>query len=67
MVPILEKAKVLMKIREQLVNSRSNLNKYLNKLIDFDPELVKLARQNTKEVNNSLGEEIKKIEADIQA
>jgi transposase len=64
---ILEQAKVLMKIREQLINSRSNLNKYPNELKGFDPELAKLARKNTKRINKSLGEEIKMIEAEIQA
>lgn len=64
---ILEQAKVLMKIREQLINSRSNLNKYPNELAGFDPELAKLALKNTKRINKSLGDEIKKIEAEIQA
>lgn len=64
---ILEQAKVLMKIREQLINSRSNLNKYPNELKNFDPELAKLARKNTKRINKSLGDEIKKIDAEIQA
>ena len=64
---VLEKAKVLMKIREQLVQARANLNKYPNELQTFAPELGKLARKNTKRINKSLNEEIGHIEGEIKA
>ena len=64
---VLEKLKVLVKIREQLLRARSNLNKYPTELQAFAPELGKLARKNTKRINKSLNDEIKKIEEEIKA
>lgn len=63
---VLEKLKVLVKIREQLLRSRANLNKYPTELQAFAPELGKLARKNTKRINKTLNDEIKKIEAEIR-
>lgn len=64
---ILEKVRILLTVRERLVKSRADLNKYPNELKRFAPELAKLAQQNIRETNATLTSEIKRIEAEMQA
>ncbi len=66
MPEILDKIKVLLKIRRKLVNSRADLNKYPNELELFSKELGKLAKDNLKRINKNLDNEIKKVEAEIK-
>ncbi|MGB5437219.1 MAG: IS110 family transposase [Maribacter sp.] len=63
---ILEKVKILLKVRRKLVNTRADVNKYPNELELFSPELGKLAKNNHKRINRSLDAEIKRVEAEIQ-
>lgn len=62
---ILEKVKILLKIRKQLVNARADINKYPNELKLFSPDLGKLAQTSLKRINAHLDEEIKRVEAQI--
>ncbi len=62
---ILEKVRLLLKIRKQFVNARSDFNKYPNELELFSPEMGKLAKKNLKKINKSLNDEIKRVEAEI--
>lgn len=62
---VLEKAKILLKIRRQLVNVKADLNKYPNELELFSPEIGKLAKKNLKKINKTLVDEIKRIEGEI--
>jgi len=64
---ILEKVKVLIKAREQLVNFKADLNKYPNEAKLFAPELGKLAQKQIRKTNKCLESEIKRIEAELQA
>ncbi len=64
---VLEKVKVLIKIREQLVHFKADMNKYPNELKTFAPELSKLAQKNIKKTTKCITAEIKRIEADLQA
>ncbi|MBP0904033.1 IS110 family transposase [Mariniflexile gromovii] len=64
---ILEKIKILIKAREQLVNFKADLNKYPNEVNHFAPELGKLAEKQIRKTNKCLDDEIKRIEADLQA
>lgn len=66
MPEILEKMKILLKIRKKLVNTRADVNKYPNELELFCPELGKLARKNLKRINKNLDDEVKRIEAEIK-
>lgn len=63
---VLEKMKILLKIRKKLVNTRADINKYPNELERFSPEIGKLARKNLKRINKNLEDEIKRIEAEIK-
>lgn len=62
---VLEKVKILLKIRRQLVNVNADLNKYPNELELFSPEIGKLAKKNLKKINKTLVDEIKRIEGEI--
>lgn len=62
---ILEKVRILLKIRKQLVNARADINKYPNELELFSPEMGKLAKKNLKKFNKTLADEIKRIEGEI--
>lgn len=62
---ILEKVKILLKIRKQLVNANADINKYPNELELFSPEIGKLAKKNLKKINKTLVGEIKRIEGEI--
>ncbi len=64
---ILDKVKVLIKIREQLVHFKADLNKYPNELKTFDTELSKLSQKHIKKTNKCLNDEIKRIEAELRA
>ncbi|UII78593.1 IS110 family transposase [Flagellimonas sp. CMM7] len=66
MPEILEKVKILLKIRRKLVNTRADVNKYPNELELFSPELGKLAKRNLKKINKNLNDEINRIEAEIK-
>ncbi|WP_076547078.1 IS110 family RNA-guided transposase [Maribacter ulvicola] len=63
---ILEKVRILLKIRRQLVNARADFNKYPNELELFSPEMGKLAKKNLKKINKNLTGEIERIEGDIK-
>ncbi len=63
---ILEKVRILLKIRKQLVNARADFNKYPNELELFSPEMGKLAKKNLKKINKSLSDEIKRVETEIK-
>jgi len=63
---ILEKTRILLKIRKQLVNARADFNKYPNELELFSPEMGKLAKKNLKKINKTLYDEIKRVEAEIK-
>ena len=63
---VLEKMKILLKIRKKLVNTRADINKYPNELERFSPEIGKLARKNLKRINKNLEDEIKRIETEIK-
>jgi transposase len=63
---ILEKIKTLIKIRQQLVNFKADLNKYPNEVKQFDKELGKLALKQVKNTNKCLEKEIKRIEAELK-
>ena len=60
---ILEKVNILIKIREQLVHFKTDLNKYPDEIKLFAPELSKLAQKNIKKTIKCLNDEIKRIEA----
>lgn len=64
---ILEKMKVLIKAREQLVNFKADLNKYPNEAKLFAPELAKLAQRQVRKSNKCFDDEIKRIEGELQA
>lgn len=64
---ILEKIKILIKIREQLVNFKADLNKHPNEIKHFAPELSKIAQKQIKKTDKCLNDEIKRIEAELQA
>ena len=64
---ILEKIKILIKGREQLVNFKADLNKYPNEAKRFAPELGKLAQKQIRKTNKCLTDEIKRIEAELKA
>ena len=64
---ILEKMKVLIKTREQLVNFKADLNKYPNEAKLFAPELAKLAQRQVRKSNKCLDGEIKRIEGGLRA
>lgn len=66
MPEILEKVKILLKIRRKLVNTRADVNKYPNELELFSPELGKLAKRNLRKINKNLNDEISRIEAEIK-
>lgn len=66
MPEILEKVKILLKIRRKLVNTRADINKYPNELELFSPKLGKLAKKNLKKINKNLNDEINRIEAEIK-
>jgi len=63
---ILEKVRILLKIRKQLVNARADFNKYPNELELFSPEMGKLAKKNLKKINKTLCDEIKRVEGEIK-
>jgi transposase len=63
---ILEKVKILLKVRRKLVNARADMNKYPNELELFCPSLGKLAKINLKRINKTLDSEIKRVEGEIQ-
>lgn len=63
---VLERMKILLKIRKKLVNTRADINKYPNELERFSPEIGKLARKNLKRINKNLEDEIKRIQAEIK-
>lgn len=63
---ILERVKILLKVRRKLVNARADMNKYPNELELFCPSLGKLAKTNLKRINKTLDNEIKRVEAEIQ-
>jgi len=63
---ILERMRILLKIRKKLVNTRADINKYPNELELFSPEIGKLARKNLKRINKNLEDEIKRIEVEIK-
>ncbi len=64
---ILEKVNILIKIREQLVHFRADLNKYPNEIKTFAPELSKLAQKSIRKTIKCLNDEIKRIEAELRA
>ncbi|RNL85398.1 IS110 family transposase [Sinomicrobium pectinilyticum] len=64
---ILEKVKILVKIREKLVHFRADLSKHPNEIKAFAPELGKLAEKNIKKTINCLTKEINRIEAELRA
>ncbi|MEB3345911.1 IS110 family transposase [Aquimarina gracilis] len=66
MPEILEKVKIMLKIRRKLVSARADVNKYPNELELFCPALGKLAKTNLKRINRTLDSEIKRVEAEIQ-
>lgn len=63
---ILEKIKILLKIRKKLVNTRADVNRYPNELELFSPQLGKLAKKNLKKINKNLCDEINRIESEIK-
>lgn len=64
---VLEKIKILIKIREQLVHFKANLNKHPNEIKHFDSDLGKLAQKHIKKTNKCLTDEINRIETEIKA
>lgn len=66
MPEILEKVKILLKIRRKLVNTRADVNKYPNELELFSLQLGKLAKKNLRKINKNLNDEINRIEAEIK-
>ena len=62
---ILERVRILLKIRKQLVYTRADINKYPNELELFSPEIGRLAKKNLKKLNKTLVDEIKRIEGEI--
>lgn len=64
---VLEKVKILIKIREKLVNFNADLNKYPNEIKNFAPELSKLTQKNIKKTTKCLKDEIKRIETEMKA
>ena len=66
MPEILERVKILLKVRRKLVNARADMNKYPNELELFSPELGKLAQTNLKRINKTLDTEIKRVETELK-
>ncbi|WP_338357305.1 IS110 family transposase [Yeosuana marina] len=66
MPEILEKTKILLKIRRKLVNTKADINKYPNELELFSPDLGKLAKKNLKKINKNLCDEIDHVESEIK-
>jgi len=64
---VLEKIKILIKVREKLVHFKADLNKHPNEIKLFAPELGKLAQKNIKKTTKCLCDEIKRIEAELRA
>jgi transposase len=64
---ILERMKILIKAREQLVHFKADLNKYPNEAKLFAPEMAKLAQRQVRKSNKCFDDEIKRIEGELQA
>jgi len=63
---VLEKVKLLIKIREKLVQFKADLQKHPNEMKAFDPELGKLAEKNIKKTIKCFTNEIKRIEEELK-
>lgn len=64
---ILEKVKILIKIREKLVQFKADLQKHPNEIKAFAPELGKLAEKNIRKTIKCFTAEIKRVEEEINA
>src|SRR5690606_4327201 len=64
---VLEKVKILIKIREKLVQFKADLQKHPNEIKAFAPELGKLAEKNIKKTIKCFASEIKRVEDELQA
>ncbi len=57
---------MLIKIREQLVHFKADLNKHPNEIKAFDSELSKLAQKNIAKTNSCITKEIQRIELQLK-
>ena len=62
---VLEKVKILIKIREKLVQFKADLQKHPNEIKAFAPELGKLAEKNIRKTIKCFSGEIKRVEEEL--
>jgi transposase len=62
---VLEKIRILMSLRDQVVQFNADLKKHPNELNKFDPELAKLANKSIKTLLKQLKEQVKRLEDKI--
>lgn len=62
---VVEKIKILLSVRDKLIQYRSSLSRHTNELKSFDPELYKLAVKHQKNTIKGIATDLKNIEKQL--